>query len=182
MPKIYTKQGDEGQTRLPGGDPIHKDAPPLEACGSVDELCSLAGLARAEHLSGDLDKILETVQTDLFQLNSELADPACSQAPGAIDSEKVKALEGAIDRIEAELPELTNFILPGGIREAAVLHVARTVCRRAERRVVAMARQSDQPVSPWILVYLNRLADLLFMLARAANARSGRDDIIWQPE
>jgi len=180
MPKIYTKQGDHGQTSLPDGEPIPKDFDVLEACGTIDELGAVLGLVRAEPLPGDLDAIVERVQHELFELNSELADPTRSERPEAIAGEHVRRMEEDIDQLEAELKPLASFILAGGTREAALLHVGRTVCRRAERRLVRLSHDRSRPLSGQILMYVNRLADLLFVLARAANARSGHGDVKWR--
>jgi cob(I)alamin adenosyltransferase len=179
--KIYTGQGDRGQTRLPDGPPISKGDPSLEACGTIDELGSAIGLVRAEPLPDEVDGLLEQVQHALFELNSELAHPLRAEDPSqAIGPADSKAIEAAIDRFQAELEPLTQFILAGGTRTAATLHMARTICRRAERRVVALGQSQPDRVTQSQLVYLNRLSDLLFVLARVANARAGRPDVQWR--
>jgi cob(I)alamin adenosyltransferase len=179
--KIYTRKGDEGETGLLGGERVSKDSPRVEACGTVDELNAALGLARAEPLSEDLDRLLERLQHELFRLGAELASGGSfSRSLGMISADHVEALEQEIDRREASLSALRQFILPGGTRAAAALHVARTVCRRAERRLVAAIHAVGEDISPTTLVYLNRLGDLLFVLARSANAQAGQLDIPWQ--
>jgi cob(I)alamin adenosyltransferase len=177
--KIYTKTGDSGETGLFGGPRVRKDAPRIEAYGAVDELNAVLGLARAEPLPDDIDVLLTLVQNELFDLGAELATPD-PQAMGVqgVGPSQIARLEAAIDRYEAMLPALKQFILPGGVRGAAALHVARTVCRRAERRVITLA--SAERISPQPLIYLNRLSDVLFVLARAVNRAAGRADVPWQ--
>ena len=182
--KIYTKTGDDGETGLFGGGRIPKDSLRVAAYGEVDELNAALGLARALDPQELADALLQRIQRDLFTIGAELAtsDPdklekALSRSRAAIAESDITALEDAIDSHEARLEPLKNFILPGGTPKAAALHLARTVCRRAERAVVALAR--DEQISPAILRYLNRLSDLLFVLARAANAHAGRPDVKW---
>lgn len=179
--KIYTRAGDAGQTGLFGGPRIRKDADRLEAYGTVDELNACLGLARAEGPAPEMDKVLERVQNELFDVGAELAtlDPA-GRGTLLIGPAHAEALEQAIDRFEESLPPLRQFVLPGGSRLAAALHVARTVCRRAERRIVTLINNAEEPVSPAILVYLNRLGDLLFVLARRANDEAGCGDVPWR--
>ena len=178
--KIYTKTGDGGQTSLFAGPRVRKDHPRIDAYGTVDELNSLLGLARSEPLPLELDQLLASVQQQLLSLGSQLATPGNPrQRMPVVGPEQVERLEHEIDRLDAVLPELRQFILPGGTRAAAALHVARTICRRAERCVVSLAAMPDEQVSPHVLAYLNRLSDLLFMLARAANADSGQPDTTW---
>jgi len=180
--RIYTKTGDAGTTGLFGGVRVDKDVERVEAFGTVDELNSALGLARAEELSAELDELLGRIQNDLFSLGAELAcAPGKEQRLPArrIGTSEITALEDAIDQNEAELAPLTNFILPGGARSSAALHAARTVCRRAERRVVTAGRSESWRAE--ILVYLNRLSDLLFVLARRANQLAGRTDVLWKP-
>jgi cob(I)alamin adenosyltransferase len=180
--KIYTRTGDQGETSLFGGPRVSKDVLRLEACGTVDELNSLLGAARAATLPEDLDRLLDRLQNELFELGAELAavDPI-ARGTRTLGPPHVGALEASIDHYQAGLPELRQFILPGGTPAAAQLHVARTVCRRAERRLVSLLR-SDGPeqVSSTLITYLNRLGDLLFVLARAANAMAGREDMAWR--
>ena len=178
--KIYTKTGDRGDTGLFGGDRVPKSDPRVDAYGEVDELNSVLGVARTEPFDDAVDALLARIQSELFDLGAELAT-APSKAdrllsPPIGDAEIV-ALEQAIDRADGELEPLTTFVLPGGSRAAAHLHVARCVCRRAERRVVALS--SAEAVRPEVIRYLNRLSDLLFTLARLANARAGCPDVPW---
>ena len=177
--KIYTKTGDAGETGLFGGPRVRKDAPRIEAFGAVDELNAVLGLARAEPLPGDINALLAAIQNELFDLGAELATPEpAKMGVGTLGPSRIARLEAAIDRHEATLPALKQFVLPGGSRAAAALHVGRTVCRRAERRVIALA--SIEPISPQLIVYLNRLSDLLFVLARAVNQSAGLPDVPWQ--
>ena len=182
--KIYTKTGDAGETGLFGGGRVPKDDPRVRAYGDVDEVNAAIGLAAALDPADVLSAALQTIQRDLFTIGAELATPnlakmdkvrARSGAP--IGTAEVGALEDLIDAHEAKLPPLKNFILPGGTPKAAAFHLARTTCRRAERSVVALAR--DQQINPTIMQYLNRLSDLLFVLARAVNQQAGRADIAW---
>lgn len=178
--KIYTRQGDSGETGLLGGERVSKDSPRVEVCGAVDELNAVLGLARAEPLSEELDHLLERLQHELFRLGAELAATnSIAEHLGMVQPQHIEALEQEIDRRERSLEELRQFILPGGTRAAAALHLARTVCRRAERRLVS-AVQHGETIAPLILVYLNRLGDLLFVLARSANAQAGQPDVPWQ--
>jgi cob(I)alamin adenosyltransferase len=179
--KIYTKTGDQGETGLFGGPRISKDAPRIEAYGTVDELNSVLGVARAAQPPAEVDALLRQIQNDLFALGAQLAtpDPAAHQT-GMVGSTQIAALEKAIDRFEEQLEPLKQFILPGGTSVAAHLHLARTVCRRAERRVVTLSRASSEPVAIETVVYLNRLSDLLFVLARAVNHQARVDDVPWQ--
>jgi cob(I)alamin adenosyltransferase len=179
--KIYTKTGDEGETSLFGGGRVSKDDPRVRAYGEVDELNAALGLAMALEPA---DSQLASLQRDLFTIGAELAtaDPtklgkALRRSGAAINASDVGALEDLIDQHEARLTPLKNFILPGGTPKAAAFHLARTICRRAERSVVALSR--DQKINPAIIHYLNRLSDLLFVLARATNAQAGRPDITW---
>ncbi|HEV2972314.1 MAG TPA: cob(I)yrinic acid a,c-diamide adenosyltransferase [Pirellulales bacterium] len=179
--KIYTKTGDNGETGLFGGPRVRKDSPRIEAYGTVDELNALIGLARSESLPGKIDELLARIQSELFDVGAELATPDPKRhGTSLVGPAHVAALESAIDRIEALLKPLKQFILPGGTRAAAALHVARTVCRRAERGVVTLSRAPDETISPDLIVYLNRLSDLLFVLARAANAAAGQVDVPWE--
>jgi len=184
--KIYTRTGDAGETGLFGGARVPKDDARVEAYGTVDELNCALGLARAAlPASSTLDPLLARLQNELFDLGSELATPPArlETALGAriplTTDERITAREAEIDRLEESLPPLKNFILPGGTPAAAALHVARAVCRRAERCTVALARADT--VRPEALRYLNRLSDLLFVLARYANQQSGIADVTWQP-
>ena len=181
--RIYTRAGDDGTTRLATGEPVSKADLRVEAYGGVDEANAAIGAARLS-TAGDavLDPILARVQNDLFDLGADLATP-----PVADESERprlrvvesqVTRLESEIDTLNARLEPLSSFVLPGGTAAAAALHVARTVCRRAERTCVALATR--EAVSPTALKYLNRLSDLLFVAARCANADGGAD-VLWRP-
>ena len=179
--KIYTKTGDAGQTGLFGGPRVAKDDPRIEAYGAVDELNAAIGLARAESLPADIDALLARIQSELFDLGAELATPdPAKHGMAVLGLPHFEALEQAIDRHEAGLPPLKEFILPGGSRGAAALHLARTICRRAERRLVTLVDVSAEPVSPNLVIYLNRLGDLLFVLTRATNAAAGVADVPWR--
>jgi cob(I)alamin adenosyltransferase len=180
--KIYTKTGDAGDTGLFGGGRVSKDHPRTAAYGDVDELNSAIGLARATAPVELFDDLLEAVQRDLFSIGGRLATPepekvAKAMKKAVLPPERAESFEQVMDDAERELPPLDAFVLPGGTSKAAALHLARTVCRRAERSVVHLARQDEAP--PEILVYLNRLSDLLFTLARLANHRAGSPDITW---
>lgn len=182
MARIYTKTGDEGETGLLGGARVPKDDPRVAAYGEVDELNAAIGYAASLDPQGLDAAFLQMIQRDLFTIGAELASPDPAKVDKAlggprIGAPQVGALEHMIDGHEAKLPPLKNFVLPGGTPKAAAFHVARTVCRRAERAVVGLARQ--QPISRDILVYLNRLSDFLFVLARSANAQAGRPDVPW---
>ncbi|HEX9309471.1 MAG TPA: cob(I)yrinic acid a,c-diamide adenosyltransferase [Gemmatimonadaceae bacterium] len=180
--KIYTKTGDAGDTGLFGGGRVPKDDPRVEAYGDVDELNAVIGMARAVEPLPRIDEILVPMQRDLFSIGALLATPDLEKMHGHlskanIDERRIKELEGAIDQCEKELEPLRAFIIPGGSSKGAVLHVARTVCRRAERRVVTLQRNVEIP--SLVVVYLNRLSDLLFMLARVANVITGAGEVTW---
>jgi cob(I)alamin adenosyltransferase len=182
--KVYTRRGDGGETDLFGGQRVAKDDLRVEAYGDVDELNAALGVCRAQSSHPDLRAILERTQELLFALGAALAtpDPRHRQknaltGPGADD---VTALEQHIDALDAELLPLRRFVLPGGSCAGAALHVARTVCRRAERRAVALHREAPLPDAS--LEFLNRLSDLLFVMARVENRRAGVPDIEWQPQ
>jgi len=177
--KIYTRSGDDGETGLIGPGRVSKDAPRVEAYGSVDELNAALGVARAHDDAGWLGTELETVQTNLFRIGADLADPSgAAMSAQRLGDEDVRELETWIDRLEEAVPPLTNFVLPAGTRLGAQLHLARTVCRRAERRVVALARK--EKVDAIVVRYLNRLADLLFVMARWSNHKAGAGEALWQ--
>jgi cob(I)alamin adenosyltransferase len=175
--KIYTKTGDEGQTSLFSGGRVRKDDVRVEAYGTVDELVSHLGMLRSEDLPSDVSERLMHVQSSLFEVGSVLADPdrRLSHDP---ESWRTDALEEWIDVMETRLETLTAFILPGGGRAASLAHVARTVCRRAERRVLALADDRGG-VPEGILAYLNRLSDALFVLSRLLNLRDGVPETLW---
>jgi cob(I)alamin adenosyltransferase len=179
--KIYTKTGDEGVTGLLGSRRVPKDDIRIEAYGTVDELNAVLGLARAQGLDPAADGLAAQLQDELFAVGSALADPDPNgKFHHAIREEHAARLEGLIDALEAELPPLTSFILPGGTLPAAQLHLARTVCRRAERLVVKLARQPGSVVPSALIVYLNRLSDLLFVMARVVNHRAKVPDTPWK--
>lgn len=175
--KIYTRTGDHGQTSLFGGARVAKNDARIEAYGTVDELSSHLGIARTTPIPADVDSILHQVQIDLFEVGAHLASPGTSRFPG-VDAARIEELEQAIDAMERELAPLTTFILPGGSSSAAHLHVARTVCRRAERLVVALEDESPATIST--IRYLNRLSDYLFVAARFANKRADVEDVPWK--
>lgn len=176
--KIYTRTGDGGATTLFDGTRIAKSDPRVDAYGEVDEANAMVGQVRATGVDADIDEMLSQIQRDLFALGSRLADPA-ERIVGrvmkiALGPDDVTRLEGWIDTCEAELQPLRRFILPGGTPAAAALHLARTVCRRAERRMVALAVLEVE-----FLAYMNRLSDLLFVLARVVNRRAGVAEAEW---
>ena len=180
LTRIYTRTGDDGTTALGFGGRVPKDALRIECYGTVDELNSMVGVARAAELPTELEPDLARIQNELFHLGSDLCVPETEKAAHPvprIEERHVAALEVLIDRWNEELPALENFVLPGGTAAAANLHVARTVCRRAERLLVALAR--DEAIGSWTLPYLNRLSDALFVLARVANRLAGRPDELW---
>jgi cob(I)alamin adenosyltransferase len=176
MARIYTKTGDQGETGLFGGGRVPKDHARVTAYGEVDELNAAVGLAASLDPQSFDAAFLETIQRDLFTIGAELASPDPAKVPH-IGEAQIGMLEHMIDGHEAKLVPLKEFILPGGTPKAAAFHLARTVCRRAERAVVSLAR--EQEIGPAIVPYLNRLSDLLFVLARAVNAQAGRPDVTW---
>jgi cob(I)alamin adenosyltransferase len=177
--KIYTRTGDGGQTSLFGGARVSKADPRVDAYGEVDELNAWLGLVRSSTLDRDLDEAIVQLQRDLFAVGARLADPASKIAPrvakAALQDVDVERLESLIDRLDGELPPLTRFILAGGSPAGAALHVARGVCRRAERRMIAL----EPAVDPVLIRYINRLSDLLFVMARAVNHRAGLTETEW---
>jgi cob(I)alamin adenosyltransferase len=179
--KIYTKTGDSGDTSLFDGTRVSKTDPRVAAYGDVDELQACLGVVRAAGLPEDLNEMCVALQRDLFALGARLADPRHKIAKRVekivIDEASITRLEGWIDRLDTELPPLRHFILSDGAAAGASLHFARTVCRRAERAVVSLGRGTG--MSPAVVTYLNRLSDLLFVLARSANAAGGRPDVKW---
>ncbi len=178
--KVYTRTGDDGTTGLGGGQRVPKDSPRIEAFGTVDELNSQIGAARSAGLDSKLSAALAQIQNELFHLGSDLCileeDKVRLPAP-KIESRHVAALEKLMDELSAELSPLENFILPGGSAGAAALHVARTVCRRAERLTLHLSR--SEAVGGFVLPYLNRLSDALFVMARYENHRRGSPDLLW---
>ena len=183
--RIYTRTGDGGSTRLATGAPVSKASLRVEAYGGVDETNAFLGVAR-QHTAGDpeLDAMLERIQNDLFDLGADLATPEQHEKPAweplRIVESQVERLEHEIDRLNGELSPLTSFVLPAGSPASAALHVARTVCRRAERVVVQLSETEGEVVGPPALKYINRLSDLLFVAARWANDK-GAADVLWKP-
>lgn len=178
--KIYTKTGDQGMTGLLGSGRVPKDDVRIEAYGTVDELNAVLGLVRAQGVDSSADALVAQLQGELFVVGSALAD-ALPSGPfhNAITGEHVARLEAQIDALESELSPLTQFILPGGTLAAAHIHLARTVCRRAERMTVRLSHQPGEDVAGMLIVYLNRLSDLLFVLARVVNHRAAVADTPW---
>lgn len=180
--KIYTRTGDKGDTGLFGGGRVSKDNPRVEAYGDVDELNAALGVVRSINADADIEKWLGTIQRDLFSIGALLATPDRKKmqahlTKAKIDDNRITELERIIDRCDSELEPLKSFILPAGTPPAAALHFARTVCRRAERHVVRLCDSVELPSV--VVVYLNRLSDLLFTLARFANARAGHSEASW---
>ncbi|HWM78084.1 MAG TPA: cob(I)yrinic acid a,c-diamide adenosyltransferase [Methylomirabilota bacterium] len=188
LTRIYTRTGDKGDTGLVGGRRVAKDSPRIEAYGTVDELNAIIGLARvfnAERLKKGkaprwLDGILRQIQNELFDLGSELATPddAVYEGMHRVGEPEVKALEALMDQCQKDLQPLKSFTLPGGGRVGGFLHQARTVCRRAERQVLALSRV--EPISPWTIAYVNRLSDLLFVLSRWVARKGGETEYLWE--
>lgn len=180
MGRIYTRTGDNGQTALFGGPRVRKDHARLEALGAIDELNSAVGMARSWPLPADVDTVLHRIQHELFVVGAELAHLKAAKSPApAVGPEQVRAIEAEIDRFDAQLPELRSFVIPGGIGGAAALYLARAVCRRAERCVVAALAETAQQTNLGVLPYLNRLGDLLFVVARYVNYQAGADETLW---
>jgi cob(I)alamin adenosyltransferase len=183
--RIYTRTGDGGETSLMGGRRVTKDDRRVAAYGDVDETNAAIGAARATHPAELADALLQEIQRDLFAIGGALATPEAKRLPSAkrakvaVTAARVHALEKAIDTAEAALKPLKQFVLPGGAPKAAAFHVARTVCRRAERAVVRLIREERVAGGATVLIYLNRLSDLLFVLARLANLRAGEPDVTW---
>ncbi len=179
--KIYTKTGDDGTTGLLGPGRVPKHDLRIAAYGTVDELNATLGIARSLGLDAATDQLAARIQDELFLVGSALADPLPDgKFHNTITGTHVEQLERAIDGLEAELEPLREFILPGGVPAAAYVHLARTVCRRAERLVVELTQEKHGAVAAPVLVYLNRLSDLLFVLARAVNQKAGVPDVIWK--
>ena len=178
--KIYTKTGDAGLTGLFGGGRVSKDDPRVEAYGDVDELNAMLGVVRTQDPGDRVDEMLDRIQRDLFAVGTALADPrhriASRVVKAALGDDDISRLEGWIDELDAEVPPLRRFILAGGSVPGAALHLARTVCRRAERRIIALGPDATDTVT---LVYVNRLSDLLFAMARAVNHRLGVPEVEW---
>jgi len=179
--KIYTRKGDKGETGLIGGARVPKSAMRVEACGEVDELNAILGLIGTKLTDQTIRQDLIQIQRDLFAVGAQLADPTGHVEQKAekagLTEGRVRELEAIIDRYDSVLSPLRAFILPGGSEAGALLHLARAVCRRAERRMVALSR--DEPISPILIPYMNRLSDLLFTLARAVNREAGIEEVPW---
>lgn len=178
--KIYTKTGDQGETGLLGGPRVSKSHARVAAYGELDELNAALGLARAEGLPSEIDCVLSRIQHELFSVGAELACPY-PEAYGlpVVEALHIDQLERDLDHFDARLPALKHFILPGGSKTSALLHLARTICRRAERAVVSLREKDPQHVSQNVIGYVNRLGDLLFLLARAANQAADIPDVPW---
>ena len=186
LTRIYTRTGDHGETALVGGGRVPKDSPRIEAYGTIDELNSIIGLARVFNAERKgkagrfLDGVFRQIQNELFDLGSELATPddAAYEGMHRVGEAEVKALEALMDQCQKDLAPLKSFVLPGGGRVGGFLHQARTVCRRAERRILALSRV--EPLSPWPLTYVNRLSDLLFVLSRWVGKKGGETEYLWE--
>lgn len=183
--KIYTRRGDGGETGLFGGERVPKDHPRVGAYGTVDELNSVLGWALQEVEVAEVAGRLRSIQHDLFTLGALLATPPPREGRTGPDlpdppTDRISEMEGWIDEAGESLDPLRNFVIPGGGPGGSALHLARTVCRRAERRAVALSE--EQEVAPWALAYLNRLSDLLFVFARLENRASGSGDVVWRPD
>lgn len=174
LSKIYTRTGDDGTTGLGDGNRVPKDNLRVEAMGCVDELNAVLGLLLTENLPAPISQYLIEIQHDLFNLGGELSIPGYT----LLDASRINALEEILDQLNATLPPLREFILPGGIRAASVCHLARTVCRRAERVLISSAREHE--IIPTGIAYLNRLSDLLFVMARHLNQVAGVEDVLWR--
>lgn len=179
LTKIYTRGGDSGETSLGDGSRVSKLDERIAAFGTVDELNSAVGLVLSGDCPDAIRVVLERVQNELFDLGADLSVPLENEGRLRVTRQQIEALEGDCDRFNAELAALKSFVLPGGSEPAARLHLARTICRRAERETLVAARAHT--LNPHVLAYLNRLSDLLFILARAANAMDGREEPLWKP-
>lgn len=177
--KIYTKTGDDGTTGLFGGGRRSKASVRVESYGTVDELNSLIGVLRSENGNTEFQEMLERIQNDLFSVGADLATPPENESKSVlrVDQPMIVQIEQWIDLLDARLPELRNFILPHGVMTASLLHLARAVCRRAERLIVRLSQ--DEEINALLIIYMNRLADLLFVMARYANASAGHKDSVW---
>jgi cob(I)alamin adenosyltransferase len=179
LTRIYTRGGDAGETSLGDGSRVSKLDPRIEAYGTVDELNAVLGAVLAGDVPAKLRPVLERAQNELFDVGADLCVPVEVEGRLRVEQAMVDRLERDCDSLNADLSELRSFVLPGGTTAASGLHVARTICRRAERETLRAASESD--VSPLVAVYLNRLSDLLFILARSANALEGHDEPLWKP-
>jgi len=178
--KIYTKTGDKGDTGLQGGKRISKSSERIRAYGNVDEVNSVLGIVLSHKIDQDVEELLKKIQNELFVLGSDLSNPDMNDKQNRISKIMIEELEKKIDEYEKELPPLSNFILPGGANSASLVHLARTVTRRAETNVVSLSK--IEKINTECQVYLNRLSDLLFVIARVLNKRSKTPDIIWEPK
>jgi len=176
--KIYTKTGDEGDTGLQGGKRISKSSDRIRSYGNVDEVNSLLGFVLSYKIDQDVEELLKKIQNELFVLGSDLSNPDLDDKQNRISKNMIEELEKKIDEYEKELSPLSNFILPGGVNSASLVHLARTVTRRAETNVVSLSK--TEKINTDCQVYLNRLSDLLFVIARVLNKRSKTPDIIWE--
>ena len=179
LTRIYTRGGDRGETSLGDGSRVSKLDGRIQAYGTVDELNAALGVVLSRDVPAELGPVLERVQNELFDVGADLSVPAGVEGRLRVEQQMVDRLEAECDRFNADLPELRSFVLPGGTPAAARLHVARTICRRAERETLRAAAEHE--VGPLVAVYLNRLSDLLFILSRAANALAGHDEPLWKP-
>jgi cob(I)alamin adenosyltransferase len=179
LTRIYTRGGDRGETSLGDGSRVSKLDGRIQAYGTVDELNAALGVVLSRDVPAELGPVLERVQNELFDVGADLSVPAGVEGRLRVEQQMVDRLEAECDRFNAGLPELRSFVLPGGTPAAAGLHVARTICRRAERETLRAAAEHE--VGPLVAVYLNRLSDLLFILSRAANALAGHDEPLWKP-
>lgn len=179
--KIYTKTGDSGTTGLYGGGRVSKSAPRIAAYGDIDELNALLGLAAAQSTQEPLKKTLKEIQSTLFIVGAQLASPKADPKIERVTNAQIEFLERQIDVVTETLPPLKSFILPGGSVTAANLHLARTVCRRAERSIVHLSTLEGEEVDRWLITYVNRLSDFLFTFARLANQLEKIDDVPWIP-
>jgi len=179
LTKIYTRGGDAGETSLGDGSRVSKLDARIVAFGAVDELNAALGVVLAREVPGELLPVLERIQNELFDLGADVSVPVGLERRLRVEQAMVDRLEADCDRFNADLPELRSFVLPGGCEAAAGLHVARTICRRAERET--LRARNDHEIAPLVVVYLNRLSDLLFVLSRVANALEGRDEPLWKP-
>lgn len=179
--KIYTKTGDKGTTGLYGGGRVSKSSPRISAYGEIDELNAMLGVVRAETPHDPIKKAIGEIQATLFTVGAQLASPTADPKIEVITAAHVDVLERQIDVISETLPTMRHFILPGGGKTAAHLHLARTVCRRAERSTVSLASTAGESVDHWVLIYINRLSDFLFILARLANQLERIEDVPWIP-
>lgn len=178
--KIYTGGGDGGRTSLFSGERVGKDAQRVEAYGTLDELNSLLGWAETQTACPEISEILTSLQSELFEAGADLATVGDRRRVRRLDEEDWRRLESLIDKLDGKLPPLRNFVLPGGSAAASVIHMARSVCRRGERLLVRLMR-AEPGVNEHLLVYLNRLSDLLFVLARYENFQSGAEETPWRP-